>query len=335
MSTVAVGRTEVLGWLGAEGTALDELYARADAVRAAQFGDVVRVRAILEISNVCRNDCLYCGIRAGMDGLRRYRMSEADVLDAIDAIAADGVADTVVLQAGETATAEFDAWVERVVARSKERHPSLAVTLSLGNRSKAVYARWRAAGMDRYLLRFETSDEKLFATLHPGSTLDERLECLAALREVGAEVGTGFMTGLPGATAETEADNLLLCRSIGPAMIGIGPFLPQAGTPLADARPPHFTQGPDAFFRSLAALRILHPTANIPATTALDALMGGGRDLAFSRGANVFMYNATPTAFRSAYQLYPGKPGVDARAEDAAAETVARLARLGRKVSRG
>ena len=326
-------RADLLPWLGATGDDLAALYARADAVRRERCGDAVPVRAILEFSNACANDCLYCGIRASNPVPVRYRMTPDEILAAARQVAAEGVAGTIVLQSGET-PGSGDAEIEALLRRLKAELPGLALTLSVGNRPRDVYARWKAAGMDRYLLRFETSDPALFARLHPDGTLAERLQCLRDLQSLGVQTGGGFMIGLPGETLEILADNVLLCREFDFDMIGIGPFIPNPDTPLGD-QPNAYADDPETFFRAIAVLRLANPDAHIPATTAFDAVFPDGRDRALRRGANVFMPNATPGPLRKDYQLYPGKPCIDEDAGDCVRCVQARLRALGRPLARG
>lgn len=326
-------RADLLPLLRARGAGLAALYARADAVRRAHCGDAVPIRAIVEFSNVCANDCLYCGIRASNPVPVRYRMSPGDILASVRQIAAAGLAGTVVLQGGETPGYSDDE-IAAILRRIKAEVPGLAITLSVGNRPRDVYARWRDAGMDRYLLRFETSDADLFARLHPDCTLAERLDCLRDLKSLGIQTGGGFMIGLPGETLETLADNVLLCREFDFDMIGIGPYVANPDTPLGD-QPNVYAGDPAMFFRAVAVLRLANPDAHIPATTAFDALFPNGRDLALQRGANVFMPNATPGPLRKDYQLYPGKPCIDEDASDCTLCVQTRLRALGRPVAKG
>lgn len=324
---------EMAALLSADGAALGELYARADGVRREVCGEAVALRAIVEISNECVNHCLYCGIRAGAD-IRRYRMSRGEVLEAIRPVAEQGLAGTVVLQAGEVATAPADAELEALVREVKERWPGLAVTLSAGLRNREVFARWRAAGADRYLLRFETADEERYARLHPEGSLAERLRGLEDLRVEGYQVGSGFMVGLPGESPEELARNIALCRQLDLDMIGIGPFVAHPGTPLGGTENA-YAEDPEMLFRALAVLRLANPDAHIPATTAMDVVRPHGRDLALQRGANVYMFNATPTRFRGDYLLYPGKPGVDETPEEGFDRVRRRLLALGRPADTG
>jgi biotin synthase len=326
-------RADLLPLLRARDEALAALYAQADAVRREHCGDAVPIRSILEFSNWCANECLYCGIRASNPIPTRYRMTPDEIVASARQIAASGTAGTLVLQGGET-PGYADDEIAALLRRIKAEVPSLAITLSIGNRPREIYACWKAAGMDRYLLRFETSDPELFARLHPDCSLAERLQCLRDLKSLGVQTGGGFMIGLPGETPEILADNILLCRDFDFDMIGIGPYIPNPDTPLGD-QPNVYADDPDMYFRAVAVLRLVNPDAHIPATTAFDALFPNGRDLALQRGANVFMPNATPGPLRKDYQLYPGKPCIDEDATDCALCVQARLRTLGRPVAQG
>ncbi|HRT04724.1 MAG TPA: [FeFe] hydrogenase H-cluster radical SAM maturase HydE [Kiritimatiellia bacterium] len=326
-------RADLLPLLRATGAELAALYARGDAVRRAHCGDAVPIRAIVEFSNFCANDCLYCGIRASNPVPARYRMAPDEILASVRQIAAAGLAGTVVLQGGET-PGYGDDEIAAILRRIKAEVPGLAITLSVGNRPRDVYARWRDAGLDRYLLRFETSDPDLFARLHPDCTLAERLQCLRDLKSLGIQTGGGFMIGLPGETLEILADNILLCREFDFDMIGIGPYIPNPDTPLGD-QPNAYADDPETFFRAIAVLRLANPDAHIPATTAFDVLFPNGRDLTLQRGTNVFMPNATPGRLRKDYQLYPGKPCIDEDASDCTLCVQTRLRALGRPIAKG
>lgn len=325
-------RGDVRGWLSARGPEQEALFRRADAMRRERMGDEVFVRGIVEFSNVCANDCLYCGIRLSNDGVRRYTLEEDEILDLAKRMESWGQT-TIVLQSGE-AGAYGDRRLGDLIRRIKTE-TGLAVTLSVGNRPLAVYEQWRDCGMDRYLLRFETSDPGLYARLHPDGTLEERLDCLRALRSLGVQTGSGFMIGLPGETLDILADNILLCRQFDFDMIGIGPYIPHPDTPLA-GEPNVWAQDQDMFFRAVSALRLSNPNAHIPATTAFDAVFPGtGRNLALQRGANVFMPNNTPARHRKDYLLYPGKPCVDETSDQCASCVVLRLKSLGRTIGKG
>ncbi|MHC1710820.1 MAG: [FeFe] hydrogenase H-cluster radical SAM maturase HydE [Solidesulfovibrio sp.] len=309
------------------------LYERADAVRRACMGDEVFLRGIVEFSNQCVNDCLYCGIRASNVHVNRYRLDDAAILAVARRMEGFGQT-TIVLQSGEMPSVAGDAALGRLVVRIKAE-TRLAVTLSVGNRHRDIYAFWRDCGMDRYLLRFETSDAATFERLHPDCRLSDRLTCLEDLKALGVQTGSGFMIGLPGETSAILADNLLLCRDLDLDMIGIGPFIPHADTPLGGIQNVH-VDDPDMHFVTLAALRLVNPDAHIPATTAFDALWPGtGRNLALARGANVFMPSSTPAERRKDYLLYPDKPCVDETGEKCARCVLGRLSALGRTVGLG
>jgi biotin synthase len=312
----------------------EDLYARADAVRQRHMGDDIFLRGIVEFSNVCANDCIYCGIRASNKGVRRYRIEDDEIL-AVAHRMQGWQQTTIVLQSGEVAADKEDARIEALIARIKAE-TSLAVTVSAGNRRREVYARWRAAGMDRYLLRFETSDPALFSWLHPDCSLEERLGCLRDLRSLGVQVGSGFMIGVPGETLDILADNILLCRTLDLDMIGIGPFIAHPDTPLG-GKPNAYASDTSMLFAAVSALRIVNPRAHIPATTAFDAIFPDktGRDLVLQRGANVFMPNATPGRFRKNYMLYPDKPCVDEDDTQCSGCAAARVWSIGRMIGQG
>jgi biotin synthase len=324
--------SDALNLLAAQGPDRDALYARADEVRRAAMGDAVFIRGIIEFSNVCANDCLYCGIRASNRSVRRYTMTPDEILETAKRLPAAGQT-TVVLQSGE-APALGDRELGALIRRIKSE-TSLAVTLSVGNRPLEVYRHWRECGLDRYLLRFETSDPRLFARIHPNCSLVERVACLQALRELGVQVGSGFMIGIPGETPAVLAANLALCRDLELDMIGIGPFIAHPDTPLGKEKNAYHAE-PEMFFKALAVLRLFNPDAHIPATTAFDAVFPGeGRNLALQRGANVFMPNCTPARHRGDYLLYPGKPCINETSEQCAHCVVMRIKSIGRTIGTG
>jgi biotin synthase len=325
-------RRSAVALLGSRGAALDALYARADGVRRSVMGDAVYIRGIIEFSNVCARNCDYCGIRAGNRQVKRYTLSADEIVATARQLPASGQT-TVVLQSGES-PAFGDEALGALIRRLKAETP-LAVTISAGARPKDVYRYWRECGMDRYLIRFETSDPALYARMHPDSTLDQRLECIRNLKELGVQAGSGFMIGVPGETVEVLADNILLCRELDLDMIGIGPFISHPDTPLAEDRNAYAAE-PEMFFKALAVLRIFNPSSHIPATTAYDAVFPGeGRNLALQRGANVFMPNCTPGRYRKDYLLYPGKPCIDESAEQCSACVLRRIESLGRTIGTG
>jgi len=320
---------ELVRLLGCSGADQAALYHAADRVRQAQFGDEVFLRGIIEFSNYCQKNCDYCGIRRSNQTARRYRMSPDEIVAV--AVQAERLGNTtVVLQSGE------DPWFtcERIceIVFGIKAASGMAVTLSLGERSLDELRAFKAAGCDRYLLRFETSDRAIFERIHPDDDFNERLECLANIRRAGIQVGSGFMIGLPGGSMETIARDLLYATKLELDMIGCGPYLPHPETPLADEP---CLEEREVYFKTIALLRLLNPKSHIPATTAFDALCEGGRDRVLTCGANVFMPNVTPKKYRALYQLYPNKPCVDEDAGQCAGCVMGRLTRLGRKAGQG
>ena len=277
----------------------DELYRRAYDVRREAVGDEVHLRGLIEFSNICRNDCLYCGIRRGNRQVQRYRMTDDELVETAKRAVALGF-QTIVLQSGEDM--HFDqARMCRIIEQIKRM--DVALTLSVGERDYEDFKAFRDAGADRYLMRIETTDRDLYHRLNPGMSWERRHECLLMIRELGYELGSGIMVGLPGQTVESIADDLLYLKEIGIDMAGIGPFIPHPETPLAGEAGGTLEQA----LRTMAIMRILMPDINIPATTAMESLHPQGRIMALQAGANVVMPNVTEGEYRRLYELYPGK----------------------------
>jgi biotin synthase len=273
----------------------------ADAVRHRQVGDGVLLRGIIEFSSYCSRTCWYCGLRAGNTALPRYRLTDAEIMAAAGQIAACGMR-TVVLQSGEdpdTDPHRIADLVRRITTSYR-----LAVTLSVGERPRDDYALWKDAGADRYLLKIETANPALYASLHPGMTFENRVRCLRDLRELGYQVGSGSIVGLPGQTCATLADDLCFFAAMDFDMIGVSPFIPHLGTPGAGA-----PNGDLALtLKMLALTRIVTRNAHLPATTALGSIDGTDhRQDGLRAGANVVMPNFTPQPYRQQYEIYPGK----------------------------
>lgn len=325
-----IGRQEILALL--EGSAgpgeREALFRAADEVRRRYVGDEVHLRGIIEFSNHCVRNCHYCGLRAANRSLPRYRMSPQEMVAIAERAAALGLG-TVVLQSGEDPY--WDAEKLAAVVREIKRRTGLAVTLSVGDRPREDYARWREAGADRYLLKHETADADLFRRLRPGTTLAGRLERLRDLRELGYQVGSGNMVGLPGQSLASLADDIVLLQELDVEMAGIGPFLPHPQTPLAGAQPGSV----DLTLRVLAVARLALPWAHLPATTALGTADPEGRQKALRCGANVIMPNVGPTEYRPLYQIYPGKICLGDRAENCVACLHRMVEGLGRTIGRG
>ena len=282
--------------------AAELLAQRAVAVRQAIYGNAVYVRGLIEISNICRNDCLYCGIRRSNVRCDRYRLSPEEIL----ACAQEGYRlgfRTFVLQGGEDPFFT-DRELCGIVTGIKCAHPDCAVTLSLGERSSESYQRLREAGADRYLLRHETADREHYAKLHPaGMSFDHRMGCLRDLRELGYQVGCGFMVGSPGQTSRTLAKDLKFIEEFKPDMCGIGPFVPHKDTPFRE----HPAGTVEQTCYLLSIIRLIYPPVLLPATTALGTIHPEGRELGILAGANVVMPNLSPVSVRKKYELYDNK----------------------------
>jgi biotin synthase len=308
-------KDEILKWLREEDPSrLRELYERADAIRREHLGDAVHLRGLIEISNHCIRQCMYCGLRNGNRKLQRYRMAQEEIFDSARLAERLGHG-TVVIQAGEdyALTAE---WIA-VVVRWIKKATRLAVTLSLGERPADELKLWRTAGADRYLLRFETSDEQLFRVIHPPfqSQRASRTELLRELKTLGYEAGGGIMIGIPGQSFDSVANDIIAFQELDLDMIGIGPYIPHPATPLgsgklrpAIAPAEQVPNSEEMVLKAVALARIACPTVNIPSTTALATIdKKDGRKLGLMVGANVVMPNLTPEQYRRLYEIYPAK----------------------------
>lgn len=334
---------EIVTWLReTDAASLAELWRMADATRQAHVGGEVHLRGLIEFSNYCMRLCAYCGLRASNDQVTRYRMSAEEILDCVRQAVALGYG-TVVLQSGEDPLTRTE-WMADVIRRIKAE-TSLAVTLSLGERSDEDLATWRAAGADRYLLRFETSNRALFERIHPprpdGPT--DRIPILRRLRELGYEVGSGVMIGIPGQTYDDLARDIELFGKLDLDMIGCGPFLPNPQTPLGDQdtweSAPEGDQVPNSelmTYKVIALTRLMCPRANIPSTTALATInTQNGRELGLVRGANIIMPNLTPAEYRIHYEIYPNKACIHETAQACSQCIRARIRAIGREVGTG
>jgi biotin synthase len=338
-----LNKIEVLGWLRETNPdRLAELWRRADETRRNHVGGAVHLRGLVEISNFCVRQCAYCGLRAGNANLARYRMTTDEILEAAHQAVQFGYG-TVVLQGGEDYCITTE-WMAEVIRRIKGETP-LAVTLSLGERPDKDLAAWRAAGADRYLLRFETSDRGLFDEIHQplGSRKCDRIAILRRLRELDFEVGSGIMVGIPGQTYDSVANDIALFRELDLDMIGIGPFIPHPATPLGSgfkiSPPVHSERVPNSelmVYKAVALTRLVRPDANIPATTALATInKKNGRELGLQRGANVFMPNLTPLRYRRLYEIYPDKACIAETGEACNGCLGFRIRSLGRHIGSG
>ncbi|WP_052299027.1 [FeFe] hydrogenase H-cluster radical SAM maturase HydE [Thermodesulfatator indicus] len=283
---------------------LEELLKRADKIRREYVGEEVHLRGIIEFSNYCVNNCLYCGLRRDNHRLKRYRMKPQEIINLARNLIKQGVK-TIVLQSGDDLAYKRDDITEIVKAIKQEGE--VAITLSLGERPFSDYETWRQAGADRYLMKHETVNPELYAQLHPGKTFEGRLRHIVFLKELGYEIGVGNIVGLPGQSFEDLAGDILFIKEIEADMAGIGPFIPQENTPLAD-KP---SGSVELTLRVLALVRIVAKTPHLPATTALATLGGEDAQLkALRGGANVIMPNFTPEEFSRNYKIYDGKTKV-------------------------
>lgn len=278
------------------------LFARARSIREKVYGKAVFVRGLIEFTNICRNDCYYCGIRKSNAKADRYRLTPQEILSC----AREGYGlgfRTFVLQGGE------DGWYTKecladIIRMIKKDFPDCAVTLSVGERTREEYECWYEAGADRYLLRHETADEEHYQSLHPAQmSLQTRKDCLYTLRDIGYQTGAGFMVGSPGQTLDNLISDLRFLQELKPHMIGIGPFLAHKDTPFAGE--------PDGSYALtlalLGILRLMFPEVLLPATTALGTIAPDGRERGLLAGANVLMPNLSPVGVRSKYELYDNK----------------------------
>ena len=278
------------------------LFSAADRVRRSVYGTDVYVRGLIEFTNWCKNDCFYCGIRRGNRNASRYRLDEEEILGCCFSGWELGYR-TFVLQGGEDPFFTDDR-ICRIVSRIKHHFPECAVTLSVGEKSRASYQAYFDAGADRYLLRHETASPWLYGQLHPASmSLDNRIRCLWDLKDIGYAVGAGMMVGPPRQTTEHLVEDLRFLEKLRPHMIGIGPYLTHRDTPFAGE-----PNGSLAMtLRLLAVLRLMFPRALIPATTALGTIHPKGREMGLKAGANVIMPNLSPVGVRKKYELYENK----------------------------
>lgn len=274
----------------------------AGSVRDGIYGKNIYIRGLIEFTNYCRNNCYYCGIRAGNDKADRYRLTPEEIIGCSDSGYELGFR-TFVLQGGEDPYYSDDI-LSRVVRDIKGRHPDCAVTLSVGEKSYESYRKLRNAGADRYLLRHETVNRGHYGMLHPDNmSWDNRMQCLRDLKELGFQTGAGFMVGSPGQTEEDLADELLFLKELKPEMVGIGPFIPHQDTPFGKE-----TAGSaELTLFLLSLIRLTLPDVLLPATTALGTIDPMGREKGILSGANVLMPNLSPVNVRVKYLLYDNK----------------------------
>lgn len=307
-------RSDILAMLQCNEEEAPLLYRRAAAVRDRYVGNHVYLRGLIEYSNICGKNCLYCGVRSDNVKIERYTMSREEVLEAAMTAYKLNLG-SIAIQSGENSSNSIVETVEELVRSIRKMTDNrLGITLSLGEQSRETYQRWFDAGAHRYLLRIEASSEALYRRVHPDDDMHRyhrRLECLKAIQETGYQTGTGVMVGLPNQTMSDLADDIVFMRDFDIDMCGMGPFIEHSDTPLG-------SRGTDNLFlnerfnltlRMIAILRIIMKDINIVASTAMQTIDPAGREKAISCGANVVMPNLTPARYRSGYLIYEGKPG--------------------------
>ncbi len=333
----------LLNWLKETNPqSLKKLWQLADETRKKNVGDEVHLRGLLEISNYCVRQCAYCGINSAQTKIERYQMTETEIMECVQK-AVKFEYGTVVIQGGEDYGLTTE-WIANIVQKIKHE-TSLAVTLSLGERPFEDLKTWRKAGADRYLLRFETSDSKLYKLIHPQAikTNRDRFVILNELKQLGYEIGSGVMIGIPGQTYASLANDIYLFGKMDLDMIGVGPYIPHPNTPLGRGQFTFDINSQDQVpnteemtYKVVALTRLVCPHANIPSTTALASLNTiNGRELGLTRGANVIMPNITPPVYRVKYEIYPNKACLNETAEQCQNCIHARINMIGRTIGKG
>lgn len=313
---------------GCDAETLRTINRQAREVSLLHFGNKIYIRGLIEVSNCCRNNCYYCGIRKGNPAIERYRLTEESILDCCKQGYDLGFR-TFVLQGGED-PALTDDRIEKTVSAIRQNYPDCAITLSLGEKPRDVYERFFRAGANRYLLRHETYNEQHYGQLHPAEMSGKRrLQCLQDLKDIGYQTGTGIMVGSPGQTVEHIIEDIRFIERLRPEMIGIGPFLPHHDTPFAGY--PGGTV--EQTLLLLSIFRLMHPSALIPATTALATLAPDGRERGILAGANVVMPNLSPREERKKYELYNDKASLGAESAEGLAVLQKQLNAIGYEIS--
>jgi biotin synthase len=306
-------KEEIQSLLLTEGSDRQVLFEKALNMKLREVGNKVYLRGLIEFSNVCIKDCYYCGIRKSNGQVTRYRLTDDEVLEATR-FAFENNYGSVVLQSGENISSAFTSRIERLIKEIKKlSNDRLGISLSLGEQDEETYKRWFNAGAHRYLLRIETSDRELYKKLHPADhSFDFRLGCLETIKKSGFQIGTGVMIGLPFQNVESLANDLLFMLEFDVDMVGMGPYIEHAGTPLYAFRGElwEIQERFSMTLKMVAILRLMMKNINIAATTALQAIDPMGREKAVKVGANIIMPNITPGKYRNDYTLYENKPCV-------------------------
>ena len=318
-------RGELIALLEDDGN-LDAISAAADRVRHKFVGDEVHLRALIEFSNFCKNNCCYCGLRRDNKKLTRYRLNENMIFNLAEYAVKQMGLKTIVLQSGEDMFFDCDKMCAII---RKIKTLDTALTLSIGEKEAKEYKAYKQAGCNRFLLRIETTDKALYARYDPGMSWERRRQCLEDIRSAGIEVGSGCLVGLPGQTIESLADDILFFKQIDADMIGIGPLIVHPDTPLKGAKNGKF----ELALKVMALTRLLLPDINIPATTAMETLAPDGQVRALQAGANVIMPNVTLTEYRQYYELYPGKSSTSYSTDKTLADVRAKITSVGRCIA--
>lgn len=304
-----------------------ELFNTADRVREKYVGNEVHLRALIEFSNICKQNCKYCGIRSENKTIERYLLDEKTILNFAEKAVSYGYK-TVVLQSGESNSYSTEQIINII---KKIKSLGLSLTLSIGEKTFEEYKEYKNAGADRYLLRIETTDKNLYKKLHPKMDFENRIKCLYNLKKLNYEVGTGCLVGLPGQSLPSLADDILFFKELDADMIGVGPFIPNPNTPLKNETGGTFNLA----LKVMAITRLVLPDINIPATTAMETLNPDGRMIALKSGANVVMPNVTEGDYRKKYELYPGKICLNDTPEKCRTCLNSKITSIGRVVSNG
>lgn len=321
LSTQSFNKENIEYLLNLQGDEKKQMFRKAHETRLEYCGNKVYFRGLIELSNLCKKDCYYCGIRKTNTNLTRYELTDEEIIEAAQ-FAFDNNYGSIVLQSGENTSKSFVNKIERVLKKIKLiSDGKLGVTLSLGEQSEETYQRWFSAGGHRYLIRIEESNQILYNKLHPADKLhsfDDRLESLKIIERVGFQVGTGVMIGLPYQTISHLADNILFMKDLNLDMCGMGPYIEHQDTPLYSLKEGllKLEERIDLSFKMIAVLRLIMKDINMAATTALQAIDPVGREKALQVGANIIMPNITPGKYRDDYKLYDNKPCTDENPAD-------------------
>ncbi|HOY39246.1 MAG: [FeFe] hydrogenase H-cluster radical SAM maturase HydE [Bacteroidales bacterium] len=312
---------DIILMLQAEGNDYELLLKRAYSLKRKHIGNKVFFRGLIELSNICSKNCMYCGIRKDNEKVDRYALTDEEVLSCAR-YAYEHKWGSIVIQSGELSTDNFTSRVEKLIREIKSiGKGALGITLSCGEQSDDVFKRWFEAGAHRYLLRIEASSKELYGKIHPqdeNHSYQERIAALNRLKRIGYQTGTGVMIGLPFQTIEDLADDLMFMRELDIDMCGMGPYIEHEDTPLYSFRKaiPMLEDRLLLTFRMIACLRIIMPDINISSTTALQTIHPNGREMGLKAGANIIMPNITPVKYHGNYNLYKGKPQIPEETED-------------------